>query len=172
MQYAIRIFVIAVSLVLASVAGRAEEGGGGHYAPGVAATFIDLLPADPGFILQPIYLHYKGDAGRSRTFPLAGKITSNLKAEVDSVTLGALYTFDGKVLGARYTLGAYAPYLRQEVTGTVTTARRTFRRRDKADGSPCGQKSRSDAGKIFTDQSCQCDQQHDGEQRDSTVWRK
>ena len=123
MQHAIRIFVIAVSLVLASVAGRAEEGGGGHYAPGAAATFIDLLPADPGFILQPIYLYYKGDAGRSRTFPLAGKITSNLKAKVDSFTLGVLYTLDRKVLGARYTLGAYAPYLRQEVSVKTGTPR-------------------------------------------------
>ena len=38
------------------------------------------------------------------------------------------------MLGARYTAGAYAPYLWQEVTGTLSVAGRTFRREDKVDG--------------------------------------
>ena len=92
------------------------------------------MPTEPGFILQPIYLHFSGDAGVSRTFPIAGRVTSDLDAEVNSVTLGALYTFDNRVLGGRYTVGIYAPYIWQEVTATFTTDRRTIRREDKVDG--------------------------------------
>jgi hypothetical protein len=134
MKHLFKIITLAGLLVLACTPGRAEEGGGGHYVPGGAATLIDLLPTEPGFILQPIYLHYKGNAEASKTFPLAGRITANLEAEANSVTLGALYTFDPTVLGARYTVGVYAPYIWQEVTATLSSALGSIRRQDKVDG--------------------------------------
>ena len=37
---------------------KAEEGGTGHYVPGGLATLVDLPPAQPGWIVQPIFLHY------------------------------------------------------------------------------------------------------------------
>ena len=73
MNQPVKILTLVALLTLAWGTGRAEEGGGGHYAPGVAATFIDLLPTEPGFILQPIYLYYKGDTGAGRSFPLPEK---------------------------------------------------------------------------------------------------
>ena len=127
------VITLAGLLVVASGLGFAEEGGGGHYAPGGAATLIDLLPTEPGFILQPIYFHYRGDAGASKTFPIAGRITANLEAEVNSVTLGALYTFDRTVLGAHYTAGVYAPYIWKDVSATLSSGLGTIRREDKVD---------------------------------------
>jgi len=111
-----------------------EEGGGGHYAPGGAATLIDLLPTEPGFIVQPIYMNYQGDAANSATFPIAGRITANVEAEVNSVTLGALYTFNTKVLGAHYTVGVYTPYIWKDVTATLSSDLGSLRREDKVDG--------------------------------------
>jgi len=134
MKQLIKIITIAGLLILASGLGYAEEGGGGHYAPGGAATLIDLMPDKPGFILQPIYLYYKSDVEASRTFPVAGKITSNIDVKVNYVSLGALYTFDNTVLGARYTVGVYAPYTWQEVSATLSGSLGTIRRKDKVDG--------------------------------------
>jgi hypothetical protein len=134
MKRLVKVITIAGLLVLAPGLGHAEEGGAGHYTPGGAATLIDLLPTKPGFILQPIYTYYKGDAEASRTYPVAGKITTNLEAKVNSVTLGALYTFDTTLLGARYTVGAYAPYIWQDVSATVSSAFGSIRREDKVNG--------------------------------------
>lgn len=134
MKRFIKIITLGGFLVLALAPLHAEEGGAGHYAPGGAATLIDLLPTKPGFILQPIYTYYKGDAEASRTYPVAGRITANLEAKSNSVTLGALYTFNTTVLGARYTVGAYAPYTWKEVTATVSSGLGAIRREDKVDG--------------------------------------
>lgn len=134
MKFLVKIITLTGFLVLAPGPGFAEEGGAGHYTPGGAATLIDLLPTKPGFILQPIYLYYKGDAEASRTYPVAGKIAANLEAEANSVTLGALYTFNPTVLGARYTVGIYAPYIWKEVTATISSVLGSIRRKDKVDG--------------------------------------
>ena len=134
MKHFPKIIALAALLVLACSPGHAEEGGGGHYAPGGAATLIDLLPTEPGFLLQPIYLYYKGDAEASQTFPIAGEITANLEAKVNSFALGALYTFNTSLLGAHYTVGVYAPYLWQEVTAALSSAYGTLKREDKVDG--------------------------------------
>jgi hypothetical protein len=134
MKHWIKVITLAGLLILVTGPGHAEEGGGGHYAPGGAATLIDLLPTKPGFILQPIYMNYQGDAEGSQTFPVAGEITLNLEATVNAVLLGALYTFDPTILGARYTVGVYPPYVWQDVTGRVSSAFGSISRKDKVDG--------------------------------------
>jgi len=134
MKHLAKIIALAGLLLLPCGPGHAEEGGGGHYGPGGSATLIDLMPTEPGFILQPIYLNYNGDAEASATFPLAGKITANLDAEVDSFILGAIYTFDTTVLGAHCTAGIYVPYVWKEVTATLSSAFGSVRRKDKDDG--------------------------------------
>ena len=122
MKPLIKIITIIGLLAFTLLPGHAEEDGGGHYAIGGAATLIDLLPAEPGFILQPIYLYYEGDASASQTFPIAGRVTTDLDAKLNSVTLGALYTFDKKILGAHYSVGVYVPYIWKEVTARLSSA--------------------------------------------------
>jgi len=134
MKHLAKIIALVGLLVLPCGPGLAEEGGGGHYAPGAVATLIDLLPTDPGFILEPIYLNYSGDAEASATFPIAGRIAANFDAEVNSFTLGAIYTFDRTVLGAHYTAAIYVPYLWMEVTARLSSRFGSIGRKDKEDG--------------------------------------
>jgi hypothetical protein len=70
---------------------KAEESGTGHYIPGGLATLIDLPPTQPGWVAQPLFLHYEGEASRSRAFPIAGVITGGLEAKSDVLALGAIY---------------------------------------------------------------------------------
>ncbi len=98
---------------------NAEEGGSGHYVPGSVATLIDWAPTQPGWIVQPLFLHYDGDFSGSSSVPVGGVISTGLDATVDSVTLGGLYTFGQTVLGAHYSVGVYVPYIWMEVTGTL-----------------------------------------------------
>lgn len=99
---------------------KAEEGGTGHYVPGGLATLIDLPPTQPGWVVQPLFLHYEGEASRSRAFPVAGVVTGGLEAKSDVFALGAIYTFEPKVLGAYYSVGAYLPYVWMEVTADLS----------------------------------------------------
>jgi hypothetical protein len=112
----------------------AAEGGITHYVPGAVATLIDLAPTKPGWVVEPIYLRYQGDAGGSRTFPVAGQLAAGLKATSDAVLLGGLYTLPQTVLGAHYTAGAYLPYVWVDVEANVSSALGTVRRKDSAAG--------------------------------------
>jgi hypothetical protein len=42
------VITVAFSTVFLLSAVRAEEGGSGHYMPGMTASFIDALPGKPG----------------------------------------------------------------------------------------------------------------------------
>ena len=61
----------------------------GHYVPGGFATLIDLPRTKPGWAINPLYLHYDGDASASRTLPVAGLIAGGIEATIDAFTLGA-----------------------------------------------------------------------------------
>jgi len=124
------IIIAGLCVLIICSTSNAEEGGNGHYVPGSVATLIDLAPTQPGWIIQPLFLHYDGQFSGSRTLPIAGEISTGLDATVNSVTLGGLYTFEQPVLGAYYSIGAYLPYVWMDVTGTVRNRSRT----DKVDG--------------------------------------
>jgi hypothetical protein len=114
---------------------RAEEGGVGHYVPGGLATLIDLPPTQPGWVVQPLFLHYEGEASRSRAFPIAGVvITGGLEAKIDVLALGAIYTFEPKVLGAYYSVGAYLPLVSMDVTADLSIRGGSRSRTDSTNG--------------------------------------
>jgi hypothetical protein len=55
----IRQAVLILALTFVSpLAALAAEGGTEHYLPGGTATLIDLAPTKPGWVVEPIYLHY------------------------------------------------------------------------------------------------------------------
>ena len=114
-----------LGLLMLSPAVNAEEGGTGHYLPGGMATLIDVLPTQTGWVVQPIYLGYNGGFNSAVSVPIGGAISVGLDATVDSLTLGGLYTFDQTVLGARYSVGVYAPYVWMDITGKVGGFSRT-----------------------------------------------
>ena len=124
---------LAFNLVF-PLSAHATEGGTGHYMPGAIATLIDLAPTKPGWVFNPLYQHYEGNASVSRTIPVATVITSGLEAKSDAALLGGFYTFGQTVLGAHYSVGAYLPYVWLDVEANVSTPRGTERRRDTASG--------------------------------------
>jgi hypothetical protein len=126
-------WTLALTLVC-PLAALAAEGGTGHYLPGGTATLIDLPPTKPGWVLEPIYLHYDGKTSASRSIPIAGTVAAGLNATSDAVLLGGLYTFEQTVLGAHYSAGAYLPYVWIDVKADIGTALGTRRRQDSASG--------------------------------------
>ena len=126
---------LALSLALGCpAASLAAEGGTGHYLPGGTATLIDLPPTKPGWVVEPIYLHYEGTATASTAIPIAGTLTAGLAATSDALLLGGLYTFERTPLGAHYSIGGYLPYVWVNVDGHLDTPLGTVRRRDRASG--------------------------------------
>ena len=113
---------------------KAEEGGVGHYVPGGLATLIDLPPTQPGWVVQPLFLHYEGEASRSGAFPIAGVVTAGLEAKSDVLVFGAIYTFEPKVLGAYFSVGAYLPYMWMEVSADFSTPGVSRSRTDSTNG--------------------------------------
>jgi hypothetical protein len=113
---------------------NAEEGGAGHYVPGGLATLIDLPPTQPGWVVQPLFLHYEGESSRSRAFPVAGVITGALEVKSDVFAPGVIYTFEPMVLGAYYSVGAYLPYVWMDVSADLSTAFGSRSRTDSANG--------------------------------------
>ena len=109
---------IAVCTLMPMGAG-ASEGGTGHYLPGAVATLIDLAPTHPGWVIEPIYLRYEGDADLADAIPIAGIDVFGLKATSDVLIVGGFYTFEQPVLGAHYSVGAMAPYVWMTVEGEI-----------------------------------------------------
>jgi hypothetical protein len=112
----------------------AGEGGITHILPGSAATLIDLLPTKPGWIAAGAYLNYQGDASADKLLPIAGSVVAGLDAKSNAVLAGGFYTFEPKVLGAHYSVGAFLPYVSMEVSASVSTTAGAIRRKDSASG--------------------------------------
>jgi len=112
----------------------ATEGGSGHYIPGTVATLIDLAPTKPGWVVEPIYLHYDGDAGTSQEIPVAGLDTLGASAELDVLLAGGLYSFATPVFGATYSVGAYLPLVWMSVEAGVKGDLRLKSIRDEENG--------------------------------------
>jgi hypothetical protein len=122
--------------ILVPLSARAEEGGGGHYMPGAAASFIDTLPPKPGLAIANFFNYYDGSASVSKQLPpYGGLITAGLDATAYSDTVIALYKTPLKLLGGYYAVGVALPFVWVEAKGEVTgPLGNTFTKRDKASG--------------------------------------
>ena len=94
-----KVKLCAMALLIITSAGMfcgfacAEEGGSGHYLPGTAASFIDMLP-DRGtstFVYVNAFTYYQGTAGASRDLQLGGQVAANVKGTVYADTSIFLY---------------------------------------------------------------------------------
>ena len=108
----------------------AEEGGTGHYVPGSAATLIDVAPSQAGWIIQPLFLNYEAEFDGTKTISSGGLLSTGLDVSATSVTVGAVYSFENKIMGATYSTGLYLPLLWLDVEGTVEN----FSRSDSVSG--------------------------------------
>lgn len=112
-------FALAGALMLAVSAGRAEEGGAGHYAPGSFASFVDVLPDKPGFGVFNYFTYYNGNASVSRPFPIAGQVALNVEATFYANTVGAFWVTPLKVFGANYAAGIALPFVSMDIGAQV-----------------------------------------------------
>lgn len=120
--------------VLSVVPAVAEEAGSGHYLPGTAGTLADAPPTRPGFLALPFFYYYSGDVSASRQLPVGDAITAGLSADVAGFIPGGVYTFDQRILGAFYTIGASIPLLDLDVEANVAAPLGSVTRRDRATG--------------------------------------
>lgn len=126
--------LVVFTVLFSSPAVLATEGGAGYYVPGSMATLIDLAPNKPGWIVEPMYLHYEGDTSVSKKIPVAGVVAANMSATSDALLVGALYSFEQPVFGATYTIGAYLPYVWMDIDADIATQVGTLRVHDSESG--------------------------------------
>jgi len=126
-------FAILATLTLSPLL-HAEEGGGGHSAPGSASTMADLPPTKAGWVINPMYLYYDGSSEGSSRLPVAGLTTLNIDATSQSFMLGGTYTFPEKLWDAWFTVGAYLPYMWTEVNASVRTLDTNVYATDRTEG--------------------------------------
>ena len=125
--------LIFLTLIVAPQIMIAGEGGVSHVIPGSMATLSDLPGTSPAWFLKPMYLHYSGKS--STQIPTALGLTTNLDATANTLVLGGGYTFEQTVLGgAHYTVGAFLPYSRLDVSANVQTPVGTIRRQSNVSG--------------------------------------
>lgn len=131
----ITVFALAALAFLVPVPVYAEEGGSGHYLPGATASFIDMLPGEPGLAVANFFNYYSASASASKQLPTGGLITGGLDATAYSDTIVALYLTPVKLLGGHYGVGMAIPYVWIEAKGTVTgPLGRTFSASDTENG--------------------------------------
>lgn len=121
--------VCAAAMVAPTVA-TAGEGGTTHVIPGSMATLIDNAPTAPGMIIKPMYLNYSGSA--TKAIPTAAGLASNLEATANTFVLAGIYAFEGKVLGATYSMVAALPYSLLDVSASVQSRSGVTRRVDSS----------------------------------------
>jgi len=113
---------------------QAEEGGYGHYLPGVTASFIDMLTGNQGFAYGNFPLYYSGAIRASRPLELGGQVTTNVKATIWADTSLLVYESPWHLLGGEYATAIAIPYLWVDVKGTVQLGPLSRRVHDSASG--------------------------------------
>ncbi|CAN5798177.1 transporter [soil metagenome] len=120
MKFKFHHFLILAALV--PVLSYAEEGGGGHYAPGAMASMFDNVSETPGFGVALFYNYYEGSASASQALPIAGSLDLGVSAVSNSAVLGLTYTFEPRVLGARVMTGVFVPIQSLEVEAQASVS--------------------------------------------------
>lgn len=134
LPFHLAVCLVALSSFFTPPQSMASEGGSTHYTPGSLATIIDLAPTQPGWVIEPMYLHYEGSVEVSEHMPIAGLSALGISANMDSVTIGGFYTLEQKVAGANYSIGAYFPMVWVELDASVETNQGVVSRHDSASG--------------------------------------
>lgn len=95
----------------------AAEGGSSHYIPGIAGDLGLALPPRPGAQVANVVWVQSGDVDRA---VLQGRVNTALDMTVVLDLAMASYTFEKKVLGGSYTVGALVPFGYAEIDATLT----------------------------------------------------
>jgi len=90
-----------------SLAVPAAEGGSSLYVPGTAGDVAMAVPGKPGWTVSDLVFVQTGNVNRA---VLQGAVNANLELDVVLNFVGVGYTFEHKVLGATYNVGAVVPF--------------------------------------------------------------
>lgn len=115
-----------LTTALLPVAAHAEEGGSGHYQPGSAASFVDMLPGQQGFAYANVLLRYNGSSSTSQPLEFGGRVDTNVNATSVADTSILLYQTAWELLGGKYAAGIAVPYVWTDITAKVNGVSRTI----------------------------------------------
>ena len=111
---------VALAGVLTSAqASLATEGGFSFYLPGTVGDVALAQSSEPGLQVANTVFFQSGDAGAA---VLQGNVNIGLDLTLALDIISAGYTFEQKVLGATYAVGAAIPFGYAELAATITTA--------------------------------------------------
>jgi len=115
-------FLFVAALAAPSIA---EEASSGHYSPGASASFIDVLPYEPGFAYVNQFVYYGGDVSGSTKVPIGINIASGVEASSYADIHALVYQSAYEILGGRYAAVAAVPFARLDidVSGSITGPR-------------------------------------------------
>ncbi|RAH99877.1 hypothetical protein DLJ53_19220 [Acuticoccus sediminis] len=129
-----RLLVGILAVLAAHTSALAEESGYGHYAPGLAATLIDVPPTTPGFYGYVNAVSYEGDINQPVRVLYPGVVVSSLDADLSVATIGGFYTFDQRIANAFFSVGVLVPFYDMKVNGKIDTPFGQIKLSDKASG--------------------------------------
>lgn len=113
----------------------AEEGGSGHYMPGSMASFIDTVPAAPGFMLRLNVLNYQGSVGPTVQLPFAGMVATGADVGVAGYGLTMVYRPVMSLPdGWSYSMSATIPLVKVDVAAMASSKGVAVRTQDSETG--------------------------------------
>jgi len=132
--------LLGLSVALPSITARGEEAGIGHYIPGAASSFIDMLPNrdTSSLVYANAFTYYEGTSGADKDLEFGGLLTADAKGTIYSDTSLFLYQAPWKILGGQPAVELLVPYVWLKVQGDVMLSGRrrspSVRREDTANG--------------------------------------
>lgn len=128
------LLTIALAAGLVPVSAHAEEGGRGHYFPGLTASFIDILPGRPSFSYLNVFASYNGAASAIRQLPTGGLVSQNVGTTACADTSVFVYETSKKLFGGSYAAAVYVPYFWLTVSASTQAGGVTVSRSDSDEG--------------------------------------
>lgn len=114
----VAIGVLAMLMIFArGESADAAEGAGSLYLPGAGGDLLLAVAPQPGFLVANTVWFQSGDATAA---VLQGQADLNLDIDVVLNIAAATYTFDKKILGGVYTVGAVIPFGYAKLDAKVT----------------------------------------------------
>lgn len=107
----------AMFIVGFGASAMAAEGASSLYLPGAAGDIAMALPTKPGFQVSNAIFIQAGDVNRA---VLQGAVNAELELDIVLNFTGLSYTFEQKVLGATYSVGAIVPFGNAELEASLT----------------------------------------------------
>src|SRR5262249_37424164 len=107
--------------LLAFAAGSvvADEGGGSFWLPGQFGG-LSAVPGSPGWTMPAIYYHTSANADADKAFPIGGKVSVGLDADVDLIFIAPTYEFANPVWGGQLGVSIAWAFGEPEISADAT----------------------------------------------------